>query len=259
MRTILSGLAFVATASALTLSGAAQAQDAPFAGQIKARQGIMMYRAIQLGTLGAMAKGEVDYDAAAAQKAADNLLSAVTIDTSMLWPAGSDSAADPTSTALPDLWAALTLARVEVPISRIIGPKLAELNLKGEARQIAFHMALLSDAYEAQAAAAKPRSDSDRLLIDVARGLVTAARTKDPREQAVIDGFTTAELPPRLATLVDEDRLGEAILRAITLLTEGASGDLDQVTDALALFRSVGLEDTARRAALEFLILDRRG
>ena len=52
-----------------------------------------------------MAKGEVDYDAAAAQKAADNLLSAVTIDTSMLWPAGSDSAADPTSTALPDLWA----------------------------------------------------------------------------------------------------------------------------------------------------------
>ncbi|MCC0063967.1 MAG: cytochrome c [Defluviimonas sp.] len=105
MRTILSGLAFVATASALTLSGAAQAQDAPFAGQIKARQGIMMYRAIQLGTLGAMAKGEVDYDAAAAQKAADNLLSAVTIDTSMLWPAGSDSAADPTSTALPDLWA----------------------------------------------------------------------------------------------------------------------------------------------------------
>ena len=171
------------------------------------------------------------------------------------------TAADRSATgkALPDLWAALTLARVEVPISRIIGPKLAELNLKGEARQIAFHMALLSDAYEAQAAAAKPRSDSDRLLIDVARGLVTAARTKDPREQAVIDGFTTAELPPRLATLVDEDRLGEAILRAITLLTEGASGDLDQVTDALALFRSVGLEDTARRAALEFLILDRRG
>ncbi|MCB1330278.1 MAG: hypothetical protein KDK28_13000 [Maritimibacter sp.] len=164
-----------------------------------------------------------------------------------------------TSKALPDLWAALTQARVEVPIARILGPRLAGMTLKGEAAEIAFRMALLSDDYETLAAAAHPGTPEDSLLVGIAEGRVRAARVDDPRAQAVIDGFNSAALPPRLAALVDEDRLGEAILRAITLLSEGTSGDLDQVTDALALFRSVGLEDTARRAALEFLILDRRG
>ena len=92
-------------AASLVLAGAAVAQDAPFSAQIKARQGIMFYRALQLGTLGAMAKGEAPYDAAAAQAAADNLLTAVAIDTSMLWPKGSDHDANPESIALPAIWA----------------------------------------------------------------------------------------------------------------------------------------------------------
>jgi cytochrome c556 len=93
------------TAAFVAVSGIAVAQDAPFGMQIKARQGIMDYRAINLGVLGKMAKGEMDYDAAAAQKAADNLLTAVTIDTSMLWPPGSDNSANPASTALAAMWA----------------------------------------------------------------------------------------------------------------------------------------------------------
>lgn len=97
----------LATTAAISvaLTGLAAAQDAPFGMQVTARQGIMAYRALQLGTLGAMAKGEVEYDAAAAQKAADNLLGAVTIDGSMLWPKGSDHEANPASEALPAMWA----------------------------------------------------------------------------------------------------------------------------------------------------------
>ncbi len=92
-------------AATVALAGFAAAQDAPFSMQIKARQGIMAYRALQLGTLGAMAKGEAEYNAEAAQKAADNLLAAITIDASMLWPNGSDHDANPASTALPAMWA----------------------------------------------------------------------------------------------------------------------------------------------------------
>ncbi|MEZ5723180.1 MAG: hypothetical protein R3D59_17640 [Paracoccaceae bacterium] len=168
-----------------------------------------------------------------------------------------------TAEALPPLWEALSAARVEVPIARIIGPDLAAMELDGAAGQLAFRMALLSDDYEAQAARATPQAPFDRLLVAIARGLVSGAEAgaagDDDRIRAVVDGFTAAGPPSRLAALVDGDRLGEAILRAITLLAEGTSGDLDQVTDALALLRSVGLEDTARRTALEFLILDRQG
>ena len=48
-------------------------------------------------------------------------------------------------------------------------------------------------------------------------------------------------------------------LRAMALFTSGSRGDLDEVTDALALLRHVGLEGTARQAAIEYLVLDRRG
>lgn len=96
----------LATAALAIVAGASVAQeDVPFAMQIDARQGIMDYRAIQMGVLGPMVKGEVEYNAEAAQKAADALLAASTIDTSMLWPQGSDSDAVASSGALPALWA----------------------------------------------------------------------------------------------------------------------------------------------------------
>ncbi len=59
--------------------------------------------------------------------------------------------------------------------------------------------------------------------------------------------------------LVESRRLGEAILRAIELLEGGAAGDYDELSDALQFFRSIGLGATARRAALELLLLERRG
>lgn len=92
------------TVATIAFASVATAQDAPFAREIKARQGIMTYRAIQLGVLGGMAKGEIEYDAEAAQKAADNLMVSVSIDTSMLWPMGSDNSANPASTALAKIW-----------------------------------------------------------------------------------------------------------------------------------------------------------
>lgn len=102
MKVILVGI----TVATIALSGAALAQDAPFSMEIKARQGIMSYRALNLGVLGAMAKGEAEYDAAAAQKAADNLVSTTMIDQSMLWPQGSDNSANPASSADAKAWTA---------------------------------------------------------------------------------------------------------------------------------------------------------
>ncbi len=41
------------------------------------------------------------------------------------------------------------------------------------------------------------------------------------------------------------------------LFGRGADGNLGDLTDALAMFRAVGLEDTARRAALQLMLLER--
>lgn len=99
-------LAFAITAVAVAFSGLALAEDGgPFASEIKARQGIMRYRAVNIGVLAAMAKGETPYDAAQAKVAANALLASATLDESMLWPAGSDHDANPASSALPAIWA----------------------------------------------------------------------------------------------------------------------------------------------------------
>ncbi|MFN0116138.1 MAG: c-type cytochrome [Paracoccaceae bacterium] len=98
-------LAILMAVAGIVAGGAVVAQDAPFGMQIKARQGMMAYRALNIGVLAGMAKGEVPYDAAAAQKAADNMAAMNGVDASMLWPPGSGNSANPASTATDAMWA----------------------------------------------------------------------------------------------------------------------------------------------------------
>lgn len=60
---------------------------------IKARKAHMQLYAWNLGTLGAMAKGAVDYDAEAASAAANNLVALAGMSQQGFWPQGSDSTA----------------------------------------------------------------------------------------------------------------------------------------------------------------------
>ncbi len=80
--------------------------DGPHDKAIKARQALMQLYSFNLGILGAMAKGEADYDAEAASAAADNLLAAVSMNQSAMWPPGShnEDAANLENRSLPKIW-----------------------------------------------------------------------------------------------------------------------------------------------------------
>lgn len=75
---------------------------------VKARQGFMQVVSFQLGPLGAMAKGEMEYDAELAAANAANLQALANMNTGAMWPAGSDNAAlgEDKTRALPAAWAA---------------------------------------------------------------------------------------------------------------------------------------------------------
>ena len=84
--------------------GLALAQD-EFKAALEARQGLMALYTANAGPLFAMAKGEMDYDAEAAQAFADNLASLAALDQRNLWPPGSDSDSLPDrSRAKPEIW-----------------------------------------------------------------------------------------------------------------------------------------------------------
>ena len=55
---------------------------------VKARQGFMQVVAFQLGPLGAMAKGEMDYDAELAAANAANLQALANMNNGAMWPSG---------------------------------------------------------------------------------------------------------------------------------------------------------------------------
>lgn len=75
---------------------------------VKARQGFMQVVVFNLGPLGAMAKGEMDYDAELAMSNAKNLEALSVMNTGAMWPVGSDNAAlgEDKTRALPAAWAA---------------------------------------------------------------------------------------------------------------------------------------------------------
>ena len=78
-----------------------------FQGQIEARQSFMKVYRFNLGILGSMARGDVEYDAGAASAAANNLLAASQMNNSAMWPAGSDMSApgyEGVTWAKADIW-----------------------------------------------------------------------------------------------------------------------------------------------------------
>ncbi|WP_299155107.1 cytochrome c [uncultured Tateyamaria sp.] len=75
-----------------------------FAAGIKARQAHMQLYSFNLGVLGGMAKGDVEYNAEAAGLAASNIVHLASIHQPQAWAPGSDNSANEGTRALPALW-----------------------------------------------------------------------------------------------------------------------------------------------------------
>jgi cytochrome c556 len=94
----IAGLAMAATAVF------AASHAGPFDGAITARKSHMQLYGHNVGVLGGMAQGKMDYDADAASAAANNLVALVNMSQGTYWPQGSDSASVEGTRALPAIW-----------------------------------------------------------------------------------------------------------------------------------------------------------
>lgn len=156
---------------------------------------------------------------------------------------------------LTRVWPQMAQARMLGPFAELYGEALAARPLDGRAGRMARRAVLLSPAYERMRA--DPRSNVETLfLAAIARGEVPERLPALPHAEAVAAGFAGAAVPRVLREKLDEGRLGEVILRALALFASGAAGNGQDLTDALTTLRALGLEEPARRAALELVILD---
>ena len=156
---------------------------------------------------------------------------------------------------LAPAWAAVTEADLGVAFATVYAERLLQLPLTGQAATTARRVGLLSPLHEYVAQNNTPQTDIERFAFGIARGLAPPPRqTDDLYTTAIAAAFANPPPSHRYAWFIENNRLGEALLRAaLVLSTPGA--DPDDVTDALALYRSVGLEGVARNAALQMLLL----
>jgi cytochrome c556 len=103
---------------------------------VKARQSLMTLRAYNISILGAMAKGDREYDADAAALAAANLATLSGLWMPDAWAAGTDSESVKGSNALPKLWQddmatvgakAKALSDASADLAEVAGTDLAAL------------------------------------------------------------------------------------------------------------------------------------
>jgi hypothetical protein len=169
------------------------------------------------------------------------------------------NSSDAVAKTLPGVWDAMQSARLEVPFASIFGEQLAALPLSDPAASdLAWKIRLLSQDYEAAAQTPPDNRSQTAFLAALALGEPGQVPSPDATTQAITAGFVdTARVPLKIQRLLDSGQLGEAILRSMNLLDSGTRGNPSDLTGALAALRAMGMEDIARRAALQLMLLER--
>lgn len=165
------------------------------------------------------------------------------------------------SDTLPTVFQALSEVALEVAFARHYGDRLNRINLSGtRSNAIAFKVALLSDGFEVAARRFEPTNAKDAFLKGLAIGDVSGLKAPGLLGDVIKDAFSGAPIPEgQLYSLLQDKKLGEAILRAMLLLKDEAFADPGDVRTALSVLRAVGLKNEARRIAIQLLLLERRG
>ncbi len=158
--------------------------------------------------------------------------------------------------SLPLVWKQMQSVGLEVPFAELFAERLMAHTLPdADAENLRWRIVLLSDLYENAGGAVPQGPASNAFLAALARGTPHQAPSPSPQADAIAEGFAwSAPIPSDIQIMLDQNRLGEAILEAMQMFAHGARGNLVDLTAAIAVFRRVGLEDTARRAALQLLI-----
>lgn len=169
------------------------------------------------------------------------------------------SQGDPAAIArsLPDAWRAARAVQLETVYAELFAERLIEADLPPEVAAQALDIALLSSRYETAAQSLAPDDARQDFAAALARGVPSEATPTGPVAEAMARGFARSGATPEHQALIDNGRLGEAILDAARELDQSAGSARDTLSEALATLRAVGLEDTARRAALQMLLLER--
>jgi len=116
----------------------------------------------------------------------------------------------------------------------------------------------LSEDYEKIATGYSAVTSRDKFLVALAHGDLSIVQPFDATTRAISAAFQSKQTAPEYSQLIKDKKLGEAVLLAISRFPSSSNGNLENARKSLILLRSVGLEDIARRSALQLILLDQQ-
>lgn len=116
-------------------------------------------------------------------------------------------------------------------------------------------MILLSSEYERAATEGRFPAEAPSIWTAVATGQTSAITGETATEKAILSGLSGSGLREGHRQLIDENRRGEALLDAISLLGPPDLRDPSQIEAGLAILTTLNFQDVARRMALHILVL----
>lgn len=160
--------------------------------------------------------------------------------------------AEAVTQTLPQAWRAMRNANLAVPFAQLFADDLAKVALTDPAaRELAWRIRLLSSSYKIAGASLPNEDPNTRFLAALASGDPTAVAPPNDTAIAISEAF---ELPAN-GTGAIQSSLGETLLVAIRDFDSGIDGNVENLTQALAALRALGLEKTARQASLQLMLL----
>ena len=151
-------------------------------------------------------------------------------------------------------WSLIQAANLSAPFATLFAGRVLKTELPPQIHDDALDIILYSSLYKSAAATFPDAADRHPFRTAVALGDVSAIKVDSPLKIAIQRGFSAGSADPTLLQQAKNSELGHALLNTLTMLQSGSEGDMGQLSTALGTFRALGLEDMARRAALQILI-----
>lgn len=160
---------------------------------------------------------------------------------------------DQIAAALPAAWTSARQVGYDGAFAAWVLPLLSGLAEPGRASHVAFEVAMM--AGDADTAARFARSSvEDQLLLSIAKGRFGTEPANDALGRAVLRGLSSTTAGPAYEALIADDRSGEALLRALGQLADGASGNPRSTAQSLTVLKRLGLTGLARQIAIELIL-----
>ena len=135
--------------------------------------------------------------------------------------------------------------------AKLFGLRVFERNLSPTSKKIAADLLLLTNNFKL--------TENYLSTNDIRYGLVTNDFSKviisNETEKIIFNVFTDPNIPFLVEQKLNQGKLGEVILNSLLQFETGIEGNFKDFSESLSTLNLIGLDNTARRAALSHLVL----